>query len=154
MSLYRSEVVPTVRLAWPLVLAEVSWVSMGVVDTMMVGRLPAGTESIGAVSISNVLFWVVGIFGGGILLGLDTLVSQSFGDGRTDDCRRSLTNAVYMLAGLTPVLMAAIWAGRPLLSRAGAAPAVLALTGPYLGALIWSTPPLMLYFALGDTFRG
>jgi multidrug resistance protein, MATE family len=148
------EVAATLRLAGPLILAEISWVSMGVVDTMMVGRLPNGTEAIAAVSISNVLFYVVGIFGGGILLGLDTLVSQSFGAGRIDDCRRSLVNAVYLLLGLTPVLMVIIWLGRPLLLRAGVSPSVLELTGPYLKALIWSAPPLMLYFAFRRYLQG
>jgi Na+-driven multidrug efflux pump len=36
----RTEIRPTLRLAIPLVLAELGWMSMAIVDTMMVGRLP------------------------------------------------------------------------------------------------------------------
>jgi len=36
----RAEFRPTLRLAIPLVLAELGWMSMAIVDTMMVGRLP------------------------------------------------------------------------------------------------------------------
>ncbi|HWQ02988.1 MAG TPA: MATE family efflux transporter, partial [Candidatus Nitrosotenuis sp.] len=143
----REEAGPMVRLAAPIVMAEIGWVAMGIVDTMMVGRLPNGTEAIGAVSIGSVLFYVIGIFGGGMLLGLDTLVAQSFGAGQVDDCHRSLLNAIYFLLALTPLLMLVVWLSVPVLRMVGVAPAVLELTVPYLGALLWSAPPLMLYFA-------
>jgi len=38
----------------------------------MVGRV--GAEAIGAVSLASILFITVGAFGGGVMLGLDTLV--------------------------------------------------------------------------------
>ncbi len=143
----REEIRPMVRLAGPLVLAEISWVLMGIVDTMMVGRLPNGTEAIGATSLGNVMFYVVGILGSGLLLGLDTLVSQSFGAGRVDDCHRSLLNGIYLVMSVTPVLMGLMWLMVPLLRLLGIAPSVLSLAVPYLHTLLWSAPPLMLYFA-------
>ena len=36
------------RLAVPIVLAEIGWMVMGIVDTIMVGRLPNSAEAIGA----------------------------------------------------------------------------------------------------------
>ncbi len=143
-----------VRLAAPLVLAEISWVMMGIVDTMMVGRLPNGTEAIGATSLGNVLFYVVGIFGSGLLLGLDTLVSHSFGAGRIDDCHRSLLNGIYLILVVTPLLMGGMWALLPVLRTLNIAPPVMRLTVPYLRALLWSAPPLMLYFAFRRYLQG
>ena len=67
----RSELPPTLRLALPLVLAEVGWMSMGIVDTMMVGRLPNSATAMGAVSLGSSIFMVLALFGGGLLLGLD-----------------------------------------------------------------------------------
>ena len=64
-------------LAIPVVLAELGWVAMGVVDTMMVGRV--SVEAIGAVSVGRILFFTVTVFGMGLLLGLDTLVSTAYG---------------------------------------------------------------------------
>ncbi len=150
----RGETRPMIRLAAPLVLAEIGWVTMGIVDTMMVGRLPNGTEAIGATSLGNVLFYVVGIFGSGMLLGLDTLVSRSYGAGRVEDCHRSLLNGIYLILGITPFLMGAMWSLVPVLSLLGIAPPVLRLTVPYLHALLWSAPPLMLYFALRRYLQG
>src|SRR5262252_722810 len=102
---YIAEIRPTLRLALPLVLAELGWMSMAIVDTMMVGRLPNSAVAIGAVSISSILFHVLAFFGGGLLMGLDTLVSQAFGAGRREDCHRSLVNSLYLSFAMTPVLM-------------------------------------------------
>src|SRR5689334_24496489 len=62
----------TFRLALPLILAEVGWMSMGIVDTIMVGRLPNSAVAIGATGLGQSLYHSVAIFGGGLLLGMDT----------------------------------------------------------------------------------
>jgi len=142
----RQEIRPMLRLAAPLVMAELGWMGMSIVDTMMVGRVSA--EAIGAVSLGSVLFYTVAIFGSGLMFGLDTLVSQSFGAGKLMDCHRSFVSAVYFCLLLVPALMLLTWCWVPLLGRFGINPAVLHQTVPYLRALIWSTPPLLLYFAL------
>jgi MATE family multidrug resistance protein len=127
-------------------MAELGWMGMGVVDTMMVGRVSA--EAMGAVSLGSVLFYAIAIFGSGLMLGLDTLVSQAYGAGRLMDCHRSLVNAVYFSLPLAPALMLLVWCWVPLLARFGINPTVLSQTIPYLKAIMWSTLPLLLYFAL------
>ena len=81
-------------LAVPVVLAELGWMTMGLVDTLMVG--PIGPEAIGAVGIGSSLFMAVCIFAMGLLLGLDTLVSQAFGAGRLDECHKWLAHGVVL----------------------------------------------------------
>jgi Na+-driven multidrug efflux pump len=98
---------PRFELAWPRVPANLGWMSMGIVDTMMVGRV--GPEAIRAVSLGGTLFITVGLFGGGLLLGLDTLVPQAFGAGRVGDCHRSLLNSFYVGLALSPNLMGIVW---------------------------------------------
>src|ERR1700726_3560201 len=105
----RRELPPTVRLALPLVLAELGWMSMAIVDTVMVGHLPDSATAMGAVSLGSNIFIVLGLFGGGLLLGLDTLVSQAFGAGLREDCHRSLINSIYLSIALTPILAAPVW---------------------------------------------
>ena len=144
----RTEFPPLLRLALPLVLAEMGWMVMGVVDTMMVGRLPASAESIGAVSLGLTPHNVTIFFGLGMLLGLDTLVSQAFGAGRINDCHRSLVNGIYLGVAITPLLMAAVYGVIPWLAAMGIHPDILPLAVPYLKAVVWSTLPLMIYFAV------
>jgi MATE family multidrug resistance protein len=150
----RQEFRPMLRLAVPLVLAELGWMAMGVVDTIMVGHLPNSAEAIGAVSLGSVLFYMIALFGGGVLLGLDTLVSQSFGRGDVEDCHHSLLNSIYVALVMTPILMALVWMSIPLLPRFGVNPAVLRLTEPFLKVLLWSTFPLLLYFAFRRYMQG
>ncbi len=128
--------------------------SMGIVDTIMVGRLPNSAEAIGAVSLGSILFYTLGIFGSGLLLGLDTLVSQSFGAGNLDDCHHSLLNSIYLSLAIAPLLMGLIWTFSPLLRGLGIAPGVLQNALPYLRVLSWGTFPLMLYFGSRRYLQG
>jgi MATE family multidrug resistance protein len=132
-------------LAVPVILAEIGWVAMGIVDTVMVSGL--GPEAIGAVGIGSILFMTLAIFGMGLLLGLDTLVSHAYGAGRLDECHRWLLHGVYLGLLIAPPMMAAGLAGIAYLHLWGFAPEVLRLTVPYLKILIWSLLPLLLYAA-------
>lgn len=144
----RTELRPTIRLALPLVLAEVGWMTMGIVDTIMVGHLPNSATAMGAVSLGSGIFIVLGLFGGGLLLGLDTLVSQAFGAGQREDCHRSLVNGIYLSLALTPILGAPILLLPRLLGSMQIDPAVFALAMPYTKALGVGLFPLLLYFAV------
>jgi multidrug resistance protein, MATE family len=130
------------------VLAEIGWMTMGIVDTIMVGHLPNSAAAIGAVSLSSNLFNVLAFFGGGLLIGLDTLVSQAFGAGRREDCHRSLLNGVYLSLAMTPVFMAPVWFFAPLVEKLRVDPAVANLAIPYMKALAVGLFPLLLYFAV------
>jgi MATE family multidrug resistance protein len=144
----RAELAPMVRLALPLVLAELGWMSMAIVDTIMVGHLPNSATAMGAVSLSSNLFIVLGLFGGGLLLGLDTLVAQAFGVGQREDCYRSLINGIYLSVALTPLLAAPVWLMPRLLTSMQVDPAILDLAIPYMKALVVGLFPLLLYFAM------
>jgi MATE family multidrug resistance protein len=144
---FRLEARSVLALAWPLVLAEVGWMGMAIVDTIMVGRLPNSAEAIGGTSLGGIIFYTAAIFGGSLLFSLDTKVSQSFGAGDLEDANRSLMNALYIVAPLAPSLMFLIWLVGHMLPRMGANPGVLSQALPFLRAMNWSTLPLLLYFA-------
>lgn len=148
------EVRPMLELAMPLVMAELGWMTMGVVDTMMVGRLPESARAIGAVSLAGILYIAVAIFGTGLMLGLDTLVSHSYGAGDVEDCHRSLVNGVYLSIAIAPVLMGIVRLVEPMLRAVKIEPSVLAQTIPYLRALNWGTLPLLLYFVFRRYLQG
>src|SRR5437899_11549418 len=78
---------PMLRLAVPLALTELGWLAMSFTDTVMVGRLPDSATAIGAVSLGSTLFYTIGIFGSGVMLGLDTLVAQAYGARRSEERR-------------------------------------------------------------------
>ena len=100
---FRSELGALLLLAIPVVLSELGWMAMSIVDTIMVGRL--SPAAIGAVGISSAIFYTPALFGIGLLLGLDTLVAQAFGRGDFDDCHRALAQGVYLAIVYTPIAM-------------------------------------------------
>jgi len=153
-AIFRSELRPTLRLALPLILAEIGWMSMVIVDTMMVGRLPYSAEAIGAVSISSSLFIVFAFFGEGLLIGLDTLVSQSFGAGRREDCHTSLLNGIYLSFAIAPFLAIPVWILPLYFERFGVTHPVAVLAAPYMRTLSAGLIPLLLYFAVRRTLQG
>lgn len=148
------EVRPMLRLAVPIVLAELGWVAMSIVDTIMVGHQQNSAVAIGAVSLSSILYYVVAIFGTGIMLGLDTLVSQSYGAGDLEDAHRSLVNGVYLSLGMAPVLMGVVWLWEPVVRLLNIPAPLLAQAMPYLRALNWGTLPLLLFFAFRRYLQG
>jgi len=148
------EVRPMVRLAVPLVLAELGWMSMAIVDTMMVGRQTHSAEAIAAVSLGSVLYVAIAFFGTGLMLGLDTLVSHSYGAGDVEDCHRSLVNGVYLSVVIAPALMVIVRLFEPLLRSLNFQPEILNQTIPYLRALNWGTLPLLLYFVFRRYLQG
>jgi MATE family multidrug resistance protein len=132
-------------LALPVALGELGWMAMGVVDVIMVGRLSA--EAIGGVSVGRALFLGIGIFGIGVLLGLDTLVSQAYGAGDVKDCHVSLVQGVYMSLLITVPVTVAVFGGVRLLPRWGITPDVAPLAAEYARAAVWSALPLYIVAA-------
>jgi MATE family multidrug resistance protein len=148
LPLWRQDFRLTLRLALPLIFAEVGWMSMGIVDTVMVGRLPNSAVAIGATGLGQSLYNSIAIFGGGLLLGMDTFVAQAFGREDLDDARHSLFNGLILAFALTPILMLAISFWPALMRRFGVSPELVEPMHPYLLALNWGTLPLLAYFAL------
>ena len=139
----RTEFLPMLKIAVPVVLAELGWMTMGVVDTVMVGGL--GPEAISAAGVGNAMHIAFAIFGMAVMLGLDTLVSQAYGARDLRDCHRWFFDGLT-LAGLMTVpimaLLALVWFAIPYL---GFHAAVRPLLESYFGVLMLSTPFLLAY---------
>jgi multidrug resistance protein, MATE family len=134
------------RIAVPVVLAELGWMAMGVVDTIMVG--PLGPQAIAASGVSNSLQMAFAIFAMGLLLGLDTLVSQAHGAGRVEECNRWFWHGVAAACAIAPALVAASWLLLHLVPAMQFHPDVAPLVQQYFGILLWSGAPLVFYAAL------
>jgi len=139
----REELRALLALAIPVVLSELGWMTMTIVDLIMVGRL--GPDAIGAVGLGNAIYYAPSLFGIGLLLGLDTLVSQAWGARRFDDCHRSLAQGIYVAVAFTPLLMLAMLAAERIFTGHGVDPTVAGLTRSYVSILNWGTFPLLVY---------
>jgi MATE family multidrug resistance protein len=140
------------RIAVPVVIGELGWMAMGVVDTIMVG--PLGPAAIGAAGVGTAMHMGFAIFGMGVLLGLDTLVSQAYGARDIKECHRWLLDGVTLAMLMTVPVMALclllLWA----LPSLGFHPDVLVLLRSYFAVILWSTPFLLAYAALRRYLQG
>jgi MATE family multidrug resistance protein len=147
-----SELRPLLRLAIPVILAEIGLMSMGLVDTLMVGRL--GPAAIAATGMGSSVFTAIFIFGTGLMLGLDALVSQSMGAGRPDECLRWLHQGIVLAVLITPGVMLVTWLAFLTIDAWGLNPEIGALARPYLRVIALSTAPLLFYAAFRRYLQG
>ena len=87
------------RLAWPLILSNLSVPMLGVVDTAVVGHLDAprylGGVALGAL-VMSVLYWLFGF----LRMGTTALTAQAFGAADTDEMRAAAGRAMLLAIGL------------------------------------------------------
>lgn len=121
-------------LAWPLMLAQGGMMLMGVVDTIVVGRVSA--RDMAAVALGNSLAATFGVFALGVAMGIEPLVGQAHGSG---DPRRAYT---WLWQGLYAGILAsiptiALLALTPLaFAPSGVEPAVAEVAAAYVWARI------------------
>lgn len=143
----RSELPRLWRLAWPVVVGELGWQTMGLVDTLVVGR--AGAAALAGIGVGGAAFFLAAISATGMLLGLDFAVARAVGAGRYDEVSSYLRHGVALAAGLSLLLTTSLLViGVPMIPRIGLAPEVAAIAASYLDVVAWSLPPLLLFNAL------
>src|SRR3546814_3340924 len=79
-SALRRELREYVRLACRVVVAQLSFVSMGTVDTILAGRL--GAPLLAAVAVGANVFSLMFVFFSGLFMAVSPLVAQKIGAGR------------------------------------------------------------------------
>ena len=109
-----------VHLTAPVLIGQLSHTMMGVVDTVMVGRL--GVTALAAVGLGNFLAWWLLSFVVGMITGVNTLVAQAVGAGRPKAAGVAFWQGIYVGLILAAVL-AAFWPLVPWILRVtGATP--------------------------------
>ena len=98
-----------VRLASPIVLAQVGIMMMGVVDTAMVGRVSPAT--IAAVALGHVYWinlWMPGL---GLLLVLDPVISQAVGARDAEGVARGVQRGILLAVAISVMMSVALLPG-------------------------------------------
>jgi multidrug resistance protein, MATE family len=144
----RNQIRPVLTLAIPLILAELGWMAMGIVDTIMVGHMANSALAIASAALGQVLYNTIAFGIAGILLGLDTYLAQSHGAGRFDEANRWFLHGLILAAGLALTLILIVVVAPSFMLRLPIDPAVLAGSVSFLKALNYGTPALFLYFTL------
>jgi MATE family multidrug resistance protein len=144
----RSELPPLLRLALPLIAGELGWMAMSLVDTIMLGHLPNAALAMASAALAQVLFNTLCFGVAGILLGLDSLLSQALGAGEQTEANRWLLHGLVLALTLSALLLLAFGFGPSLLLHLPIDPAILRSAVPAMRGLNYGTLPLLVYFAL------
>jgi MATE family, multidrug efflux pump len=141
-----TEVRELLRLAVPIAAAQAGIALMGVVDTAVVGRL--GAAALGAVGLSNGIFFAVGVIGIGIVMGLDPLIAQAFGAEDRPRTRTLVWQGAWLSLIVSAVLAIPLAFGPRLIDAAGIEPEVARGAKQFLWARLPGLFPLLLFVAL------
>jgi len=140
---YKEHFKRTITLAIPMVIGQLGHMAMGVVDTVMIGRL--GAVPLAAAALANALFTQFMIFGLGLSFALSPLIAAAKQTNDTEKPHSLLHHSlmINMLAGvlLTSIILGAIL----LLPYLGQEQDVVVQTVPYLKTLAYSLIPVMFF---------
>jgi MATE family multidrug resistance protein len=95
----KSEIRSMVGLALPVVTVQVGMMTMGVVDTLMVGRV--SPVALAAVALGNLYFISLAIFGIGVVAVLDPIIAQAVGARDRIAISRGLQRGLVIAAALS-----------------------------------------------------
>jgi len=144
----RQQIRPVLTLALPLIAAELGWMAMGIVDTVMVGHMANPAINIASAALGQVLYNTLAFGIAGVLLSLDTYLSQSHGAGRFEEANRWLYHGLVLAAILAAALFGLIELAPLGMRRMPINAHVMEGAIRFLHALNLGTPTLFLYFTL------
>ena len=90
----RGETSAMLKLAMPLLVAQLAQMGTGVVDTIMAARY--SSLDLAAIAIGYNIWLPIYLVSLGIMLAVTSIVAQHFGAGRIEELRRCLPQAVWL----------------------------------------------------------
>jgi len=148
----RTELRATLRLAGPVVAAQLAHISMSFVDTVMVGRL--GPEALAGVALGNTVFFFFAIMGMGMVRAVGPLVSQAVGAEDPRAVGHSVRQGLWLAGGLGLVVLIILSNVEPVLRWTGQRPVAIEGATRYLDAIRWGILPFLGFTALRSFVEG
>ncbi|MFI5228311.1 MAG: MATE family efflux transporter [Gemmatimonadales bacterium] len=146
-----SELRATIALAIPVVFVQLGFMAMGVVDTLMVGRVSA--RVLAGVALGNLYFFNVTIFGVGTLMALDPIVSQALGAGDTEAVARSMQRGLVISLGMSALFALLMAPAAPVLRALHQPPEIIGDAAAYLEISIAGLVPFLAFVVLRQTLQ-
>jgi len=142
---------PMLRLAVPVVIVQVGMMTMGVVDTIMVGHISA--RALAAVALGNLYFFSLAVFAMGTLMVLDPVVAQAVGARDEPAVARAVQRGVIVAALLTLPAALLLTIAHPVFAFARQPVEVVPLAAAYA---LWSVPgtfPFLLFIVFRQSLQ-
>lgn len=150
----RAALVRTIwTLAWPVILALALESLVGLIDTLMVGRL--GATAVAAVGVGAQVLGAASVVLAAVGTGTVALVARAVGAQRANEAEEVLRQSIFAALALsflaiTPVL---VWAA-PLVRAFGVEESVVVLGAPFVRVVMLAVPAEAVLFVIGSALRG
>ena len=146
-STLRAKILLFLTILGPIVISQVSYTAMSVLDTMMSGR--AGTNDLAGVAVGSSLFMPIMTGMTAILFAVTPIISQLAGRGENNELSRPVVQGLY-LSLLIAILIgiAGLLTVEPLLSMMGVDAEVHRIAKQYLGGIAIGLVPLFGSYVL------
>lgn len=131
------------RLAGPVLVAQVAVVANGVIDTIMAGRLSAA--DLAAVGIGASIYITVFVTAMGVLLALTPVVAQHYGAGRFGEIGEDVRQSAWLALGLAILGTILLRNPEPFVAVSRMTPEVETKVRAYLDAVSWGMVPGLLF---------
>jgi MATE family, multidrug efflux pump len=146
------EVKALARLSVPVALAQLGMTTMGAIDTLLLGHV--GVDELAAAALGNVWEWTWLCLGFGLVLGIESMISQAHGRGDGAGAALALQRGIVvaLLASL-PICAALFWT-RAGLTLLGQDPRLAELAGRYNSHKLPVIPCYLVFAALRQYLQG
>jgi len=136
----------------PVFLAQISMMSMGVVDIVMTGRV--GPIDMAAVALASSLWLPIILFGQGMLLSITPRISFYRGSAQMHRFGHTIRQGLWLALIIAIPLMTLIYILSHKLTNLGVEDHLASLTGQYLRAIMWGGPAYLFFVAIRASFDG
>ena len=133
------------RLALPMMLTQVSQMGMGVMDTIMAGRVSA--VDLAGVALGGNLFWPATLLLTGVVMSLTPSVSQLHGAGRVREAGELVRQAGWIILVGGGAVILFLRNAEPLYRFVGVDPLAIPVAVAYLQGMSWGVVPMLGYAA-------
>ena len=134
------------KLGLPMMLAQLSQMGMGVMDTIMAGRV--GAVDLAGVALGGNLFWPSILFLVGVIMSLVPSVSQLHGAGRERESGEVVRQAAWIALAGGGGLILLLKNAEPIYRAVDVDPLAVPIAVAYLDALSWGVLPMLGYASL------
>jgi MATE family multidrug resistance protein len=152
MASLRVELVRIARLSVPVALSQLGMMTMGAVETLIVGHL--GALELAACALGNVWEWTWLCLGLGLVMGIDPLISQAHGRGDGPGTALALQRGIVLGMLASVPICVGLALTKPGLTLLGQDPVVAALAGQYNLYKLPTVPCFLVYSALRLYLQG
>lgn len=146
------EVRATVRLALPLIAAQLAAVGSNVIDAVLAGHVSA--HVLGAVAVGASIWSLAIVSGIGMMMAVPPSVAQLDGAARRHEVGAVFHQALWLALGMGVLLWFAVRHAEPLIELIGVTPSLRHDVQRFLLAISWGAPALTIYFALRGLSEG